>query len=139
MWRVAKESNGQILDMHQKLLDKPASYPISPWVLPGNYSVKMTMKGKIYTQPFMIEQDPRVKTSPEKMKQIHDMSMVCYEAKQKISAKLKENPSKEIEAKLNKLKNLFGAIFNILVDTDMPVTTQTINALEEVQKDLANF
>jgi len=40
---------------------------------------------------------------------------------------------------LNKLKNSFSTIFNILVDTDMPVTTQTVKALEEVQKELANF
>ncbi len=140
-----------VWDMHYKPLDEPASYPISatfmdtapdatsPWVLPGNYSVKMTINGKNYTQPFTIKQDPRVKTSPEKMKQIHDMSMVCYEAKQKISAKLQEKPSIEIEAKLTKLKNIFSSIFNILVDTDMQVTTQTVKALEQAQKDLVNF
>lgn len=140
-----------VWDMHYKPLDEPVLYPISatymdtapdptsPWVLPGNYSAKMTINGRVYTQTFTIKQDPRVKTSPEKMKQIHDMSFICYEAKQKIIAKLKENPSKENEAKLSKLKNSFSTIFNILVDTDMPVTTQTVKALEEVQKELANF
>jgi hypothetical protein len=144
-----------VWDMHYKPLDEPASYPISatfmdtapdatsPWVLPGNYSVKMTINGKIYTQMFTIKQDPRVKTRPDLMKQIHDMSMVCYEAKQKINAKLvlqkKEGTNKENEAKLNKLKNAFGLIFKILEDTDMPVTTQTVKALEELKKELATF
>jgi photosystem II stability/assembly factor-like uncharacterized protein len=137
-----------VWDMHYKPLDEPASYPIgatymdtapdptSPWVLAGNYTAKMTVNGKTYTQTFTIKQDPRVKTSPEKMKQIHDLSMICYEAKQKITNKLKENPPKETEAKLNKLKNAFSSIFNILVDTDMPVTSQTVKALEEVQREL---
>ncbi len=140
-----------VWDMHYKPLDEPASYPIgatymdtapdptSPWVLAGNYTAKMTINGKTYTQTFTIKQDPRVKTSPEKMKQIHDLSMICYEAKQKITNKLKENPPKETEAKLNKLKNAFSSIFNILVDTDMPVTSQTMKALEEVQRELVGF
>lgn len=137
-----------VWDMHYKPLDEPAAYPISatymdtapdptsPWVLPGNYTAKMTMNSKVYTQTLTIKQDPRVKTNPAEMKQIHDLSMICYVAKEKITAKLKENPSKETEAKLNKLKSAFGAIFNILVDTDMPVTSQTVKALEEVQKEL---
>jgi photosystem II stability/assembly factor-like uncharacterized protein len=140
-----------VWDMHYKPLDEPASYPISatymdtapdatsPWVLAGNYTAKMTVNGKTYTQTFTIKQDPRVKTSPEKMKQIHDLSMICYEAKQKITNKLKENSPKETEAKLNKLKNAFSSIFNILVDTDMPVTSQTVKALEEVSRELVGL
>jgi photosystem II stability/assembly factor-like uncharacterized protein len=140
-----------VWDMHYKPLDEPASYPISatymdtapdptsPWVLAGNYTAKMAVNGKTYTQNFTIKQDPRVKTSPEKMKQIHDLSMICYEAKQKITNKLKENLPKETEAKLNKLKNAFSSIFNILVDTDMPVTSQTVKALEEVQRELVGL
>ena len=140
-----------VWDMHYKPLDEPAAYPISatyldtapdptsPWVLAGNYTAKMTMNGKTYTQIFTVKQDPRIKTSPEKMKQIHDLSMICYEAKQKITNKLKENPPKETEAKLNKLKNAFSSIFNILVDTDMPVTSQTVKALEEVSRELVGL
>jgi photosystem II stability/assembly factor-like uncharacterized protein len=140
-----------VWDMHYKPLDEPASYPISatymdtapdatsPWVLAGNYTAKMTVNGKTYTQTFTIKQDPRIKTSPEKMKQIHDLSMICYEAKQKITNKLKENPPKETEVKLNKLKNAFSSIFNILVDTDMPVTSQSVKALEEVQRELVGL
>ncbi len=140
-----------VWDMHYKPLDEPVSYPIgatymdtapdptSPWVLAGNYTAKMTVNGKTYTQTFTIKQDPRIKTSSEKLKQIHDMSVICYEAKQKISNKLRENPPKETEVKLNKLKNAFSSIFNILVDTDMPVTSQTIKALEEVQRELVGL
>ena len=140
-----------VWDVHYKPLDEPAAYPISatyldtapdptsPWVLAGNYTAKMTVNGKTYTQIFTVKQDPRIKTSPEKMKQIHDLSMICYEAKQKITTKLKENPPKETEAKLNKLKNAFSSIFNILVDTDMPVTSQTVKALEEVSRELVGL
>jgi len=144
-----------VWDMHYEPLNESVTYPISatymdtapnpssPWVLPGNYRAKMTINRKIYTQSFTIKQDPRIKTSPAKMKQIHDMSMFCYEAKQKITAQLvlqkKEGSNKENENKLIKLKNSFGTLFNILVDTDMPVTTQTGKALEEIKKELSAF
>ena len=144
-----------VWDMHYKPLDEPASYPISatfmntapdatsPWVLAGNYTAKMTVNDKVYTQTFTIKQDPRVKTNPEKMKQIHDMSMICYKAKQKIIAKLedqkKDTLTKETEAKLNKLKASFTSIFNILIDTDMPVTTQIVKTLVEAQRELSTL
>ena len=144
-----------VWDMHYKPLDEPAAYPISatfmntapdatsPWVLAGNYTANMTINGKVYTQMFTIKQDPRVKTSPEKMKQIHDMSMICYKAKQKIATKLenqkKEGITKETEVKLNKLKGAFSSIFNILIDTDMPVTTQIVKALAEAQRELSTL
>jgi len=38
-------------------------YPLGPSVLPGRYSVKLTVDGKAYTQPLNIKMDPRVKTS----------------------------------------------------------------------------
>ncbi|MBC7406794.1 MAG: glycoside hydrolase [Arcicella sp.] len=144
-----------VWDMHYKPLDEPASYPISatfmntapdatsPWVLAGNYTAKMTVNDKVYTQTFTIKQDPRVKTNPEKMKQIHDMSMICYKAKQKIIAKLedqkKDTLTKETGAKLNKLKASFTSIFNILIDTDMPVTTQIVKTLVEAQRELSTL
>ena len=37
-------------------------YPLGPWVLPGAYSVKLTVDGKSYTQPLTVKMDPRVKT-----------------------------------------------------------------------------
>jgi len=30
-------------------------------VLPGNYSVRLTVQGKSYTQPLVVKMDPRLK------------------------------------------------------------------------------
>ncbi|HEV2467647.1 MAG TPA: glycoside hydrolase, partial [Candidatus Sulfotelmatobacter sp.] len=38
-------------------------YPLGPTVLPGNYSVRLTVDGKSSTAPLTIKMDPRVKTS----------------------------------------------------------------------------
>lgn len=44
-------------------------YPLGPTVLPGNYSVKLTVDGNSYTQPLTIKMDPRVKTPPDALLQ----------------------------------------------------------------------
>jgi photosystem II stability/assembly factor-like uncharacterized protein len=36
----------------------------SPWVAPGNYSVRLTANGKSLTEPIVVKMDPRVKITP---------------------------------------------------------------------------
>jgi photosystem II stability/assembly factor-like uncharacterized protein len=35
-----------------------------PWAPPGQYSVRLTVEGKAYTQPLTLQMDPRVKATP---------------------------------------------------------------------------
>jgi photosystem II stability/assembly factor-like uncharacterized protein len=37
--------------------------PTGPWVVPGRYSVVLTVNGKSYSQPLMLKMDPRVKVT----------------------------------------------------------------------------
>ena len=37
----------------------------SPWAPPGTYTVRLTVDGKVLTQPITIKMDPRVKVTPE--------------------------------------------------------------------------
>ena len=46
----------------QAVFENTAPAPSSPWVLPGNYTVKLTVDGKTYTQPLSVKMDPRVRT-----------------------------------------------------------------------------
>ena len=54
-------------------------HPLGPWVLPGNYSVKLMVGGRSYTQPLTVKMDPRVKTPPEGLSQQHEIAMRSYE------------------------------------------------------------
>ncbi|MEZ4901653.1 MAG: glycoside hydrolase, partial [Spirosomataceae bacterium] len=90
-------------DMHYTPTDAPVRFPIaaiyqntapdatSPWVLPATYTVKLTVNGQTYTQPLTIKIDPRVKTTPAQLQQIHDLSVVCYEGQQKAQEALKKS------------------------------------------------
>lgn len=80
-------------DMHYTPIDEPVSFPMtaiyqntapeknSPWVLPGTYTVKLTVNGKTITQPLTVKMDPRVTTSVAGLQQQHRLSVTCYEGR----------------------------------------------------------
>ncbi len=50
-------------------------YPLGAWALPGNYTVKLTVDGKSYTQSLSVKMDPRITTSlPDLRKQFEMQS-----------------------------------------------------------------
>src|SRR5207302_842791 len=55
------------------------SEPLGPAVLPGEYTVKLSVNGKTLTQPLSIKMDPRVKTPSEGLAQQFAVAMQCWE------------------------------------------------------------
>jgi hypothetical protein len=47
--------------------------------MPGEYTVKLTVDGKSFTQPLTLKMDPRVKTPPAGLKQQFDLAMKVVE------------------------------------------------------------
>ncbi|MFN8343828.1 MAG: glycoside hydrolase [Spirosomataceae bacterium] len=153
-------------DMHYTPLDLPVQFPIaatyrntapdptSPWVMPGTYTLKLTVNGQSQSQPLTIKMDPRVKSTPTQLQQIHDLSVICYEGRQKVAEEIKKSEEQRKvaryteeglkavlarEAALKKAGGEFASIHNILHDTDMPATTQTIAAVQAAQKKLGEL
>ncbi len=54
--------------------------PSGPWVLPGNYTLKLTVAGKSYTAPVEVKLDPRVKTSMADLEKQLDLATKINEA-----------------------------------------------------------
>jgi photosystem II stability/assembly factor-like uncharacterized protein len=52
--------------------------PATPWVNPGQFTVKLTVNGKTYSQPITVKLDPRVKTPAAAMQQIYTLSKATY-------------------------------------------------------------
>ena len=48
--------------------------PEGPWVLPGRYTVTLTVNGKTYTAPLMVAEDPRIKVSAADLQASLDFS-----------------------------------------------------------------
>ena len=79
-------------DLHyDPVLGEPPQYPIaavhrntapaptSPWVMPGKYTVVLTVGGKIYQQPLTVVMDPRVKTSNADLLEQFKLSKRLYD------------------------------------------------------------
>ncbi len=64
--------------------------PRGPWVLPGRYTVRLTVNGKSYQQPLDVRMDPRVKTSPADLKQILVMERQLAEWLERGAAALRD-------------------------------------------------
>lgn len=87
-----------IWDLHYQPLNVPASYPISavyantapvatsPWVMPGTYTLKLTVNGKVYTQTMTVRMDPRVKTPLLALQQQHDLAVEAYKGRESAMA-----------------------------------------------------
>lgn len=129
-------------DLHYTPLEIPPSYPIaavyqqtapnptSPWVLPGTYTVKLTVDGKVYVQKLTVKMDPNVKTPAADLAMQHDLSFDLYMARKNLLAK---KPATENEKKESaQLDRKMAAVFEILQDTDMPPTTQAVRAAKEL-------
>jgi photosystem II stability/assembly factor-like uncharacterized protein len=56
-----------------------APSPTSPWVMTGQYTVKLTVNGKSYTQPLTVRMDPRVKTPLPALRQQFTLSKQLYD------------------------------------------------------------
>jgi photosystem II stability/assembly factor-like uncharacterized protein len=54
-------------------------YPLGAWVLPGNYTVKLTADGKSYSQPLVVKMDPRITTSLADLRKQFEMQSGAVE------------------------------------------------------------
>ncbi|HEY0407417.1 MAG TPA: hypothetical protein VGC89_16915 [Pyrinomonadaceae bacterium] len=76
---------------HQPIAGVAPDYPISavyrntapaatsPWAMPGQYTVVLTVGGKSYTRPLALKMDPRVKTSNADLAQQFELSKQLYD------------------------------------------------------------
>lgn len=80
---------------------KTPSEPHGPWILPGDYVVRLTANGQSYSQPMTIKMDPRVKASTDDLKLQYSASMQCYEKMREI-----EGVQKQFRALRTQLQSL---------------------------------
>jgi photosystem II stability/assembly factor-like uncharacterized protein len=62
-----------------------ASEATSPWAVPGDYTVMLTVDGRTFSQPLRIEMDPRVKTSAADLQRQFDLSWKLYQLRLKLA------------------------------------------------------
>ncbi len=118
------------------LPQKRPSYPIaaiphdtapdatSPYAMPGNYTVRLTVDGKVSTQPLVVQMDPRVKTSRADLAEQFRLSMKVYGWMQQLA---QDSPLREAATRL----------LDMLQAADVAPSTQLAAAVEELEKRIA--
>src|SRR5206468_3141123 len=72
------------------VLHNTASQPMGPFVLPGMYTVTLSMEHKTFRQPLTITMDPRIQASPTILKEQFDLSMMCYRGLDQVQHLIRE-------------------------------------------------
>lgn len=142
--------------------------PEGPYVMPGTYTLKLTVNGETYSQTLNVKIDPRVATSSAGLQQQFTLSMQAYEGikqtyamsdeARKLQTKLKAANDKELDAKLslllngkggnsptlvselplNRLNGSFTGLLDLLQDADVAPSTQAVSAAKDLQTALAS-
>jgi hypothetical protein len=92
--------------------------PLGVLVLPGEYSVKLTVNGKSYTQPLTVKMDPRVKTPLAGLQQ-------QFKLAQRITALMRQAP---------KLNRELAGLLALVEGADSAPTAAMASALDELER-----
>jgi hypothetical protein len=97
--------------------------PRGPIAVPGEYTVRLTVDGKSFTQPLTLKMDPRVKTPPAALKQQFDLAMKVVEMMSRT-----KSPDK---ARLN---GELSRVLEAIEGADAAPTPQMAAAVAELQQ-----
>ena len=113
------------------------SYPAprAPWVAPGNYTVRLIVDGKSFTQPIVVKQDPRVKTPAPAMREVYALTDSMYFTLRRLREAIDALPPAPADTArpgpetLRGSFALLGALLNSLQSADVPATATQRSAI----------
>jgi len=111
------------------------SEPRGPLVLPGTYTIRLTVDSQIYAQSLTVKMDPRVKISAKDLEQQFSLSMECFQGMQAIyeaneKVRKLQAQMKKLREQLAKTNNVKDAKASPPGSSDSPLS-QTIEKLDE--------
>jgi photosystem II stability/assembly factor-like uncharacterized protein len=90
----------------------------APWAPPGNYTVRLTVGGKTFTQPIVVKLDPRVKTPAAGLAQLATLTRQGYD--EAVTTHAAYESARALSAELAKLSGNDAAAFKVRVDSLAP-------------------
>jgi len=118
-------------DLHYTPVGERHNYPMqaivhetapangAPWVMPGSYTVKLTVNGQSYTQPLAVKMDPRVHTPLAGLAQQFGVSKQLYDGVRE-AAKSREE-AVALRKQIAELKGRAGALADVLETFDKKI------------------
>lgn len=108
--------------------------PLGSWVVPGKYSVRLTVDGASETQPLVVKMDPRVKATAADLKLQYDTSRAidamlrrAATALREIRAAARTAATSDLEQRLSRASAPLGQLFSAVESTDaapMPIVLE---------------
>jgi hypothetical protein len=95
--------------------------PEGPWVMPGQYTARLTVDGAVHTQPFRVRMDPRVQTPVSVLQVQHDLSVALYDAMlegRALAETVKQGGNAALAAEIQRAIGSHSAIIDALQDAD---------------------
>ncbi len=92
--------------------------PLGAWVLPGKYTVKLTVEGKSYAQPLVVKMDPRITTSMADLGKQFEMQSGSVEGMNKSLEALAQVKSVRAQLKERAAKAGKGALADAIAALD---------------------
>jgi photosystem II stability/assembly factor-like uncharacterized protein len=123
--------------------DTPA-LPLGPQVVPGVYQVKLTVGGRVFTQPLLVKMDPRVKTSAADLSRLlaleRQIAATVEESSRALDALDAPAPSNsataEKKAALLRLHNALAELLTAVDTADVAPPRQAVAAFVELKRQL---
>ncbi len=119
--------------------------PRGPWVVPGSYTVRLTVDGQSVAQPLSVRMDPRVKASSRDLEAQHALAAsLCDGMRRAAEARGSRKPDTaegegppESEADpLARLHGRLGQLLETVEETDARPTPATESAVDETLRAL---
>ena len=160
LWDLHLEPiEGEISFPMSAIYKNTAPSPTAPWVMPGNYTVRLSVNGMTFEKTLALKMDPRIKTSISDLQERYDLSMIAYrghevahrtlgaievELKQidALPAKLQKNRAvvnmvTQIKGQQQKMQEVvwnWERLFGLTQESDTPVTSQLRSGIHDFQK-----
>ena len=122
-----------------------APVPTSPWVMPGQYTVRLTVDGATTSQPIIVKMDPRVTTSRAGLAEQFRLSKQLYDGVVAINGVLEElhalrpTLSTDLGAKASELEGEASEGFEYSFPRPIGAEKETLNGLTHSLLSLMNI
>jgi hypothetical protein len=117
-------------------------YPLGAAAPPGQYSLKLSVDGKSYTQPLTVKMDPRVKTSPAALLRQFTLATKITDMMHRDSEALRVKPEQqdaELTKDLTKLNADLITMLDVIESADAAPTTQAAAAVAQLERTLQSL